>query len=92
MLIALFIRTFLVQPFIIPSGSMYPLLTSGDFVFVDKAAYGWTVASLPLGGPFTSEDEAGGRRIFARPVIPGDVIVFVSPDGRDYVKLSLIHI
>lgn len=86
LLIALVIRSFIVQPFAIPSGSMSPLLKAGDFVFVDKAAYGWTLASLPLAGTFSSEDESQGWRIFAKPVELGDVIVFVSPGGQDYVK------
>ncbi|MCG2840981.1 signal peptidase I [Sandaracinobacter sp. RS1-74] len=82
---ALLIRVFLVQPFAIPSGSMSPMLEAGDFVFVDKAAYGWSMASLPL-STLLSPDEADGGRLFGRDVKAGDVIVFVSPGGQDYVK------
>lgn len=86
LLISLVIRSFLVQPFAIPSSSMSPLLKAGDFVFVDKAAYGWTLASLPLSGALGADEGDGNQRLFGKPVNPGDVIVFVSPDGQDYVK------
>ena len=45
-LIALFVRMVVVQPFSIPSRSMAPLLDAGDFIFVDKTAYGWSRAAL----------------------------------------------
>lgn len=86
LLISLALRTFVVQPFAIPSSSMYPLLKSGDLVFVDKAAYGWTLASLPLSGALSTDEGGIARRLFGRPVKAGDVIVFVSPGGQDYVK------
>lgn len=86
LIISLALRTFVVQPFAIPSGSMSPLLESGDFVFVDKAAYGWTLASLPLAGALSTDEGGAPRRLFGRPVTAGDVIVFVSPGGQDYVK------
>ena len=86
LVISLALRTFVVQPFAIPSGSMSPLLKSGDFVFVDKAAYGWTLASLPLAGALSTDEGGAPRRLFGRPVAAGDVIVFVSPGGQDYVK------
>lgn len=84
--ISLVIRIFLVQPFTIPSGSMSPLLTAGDFVFVDKSAYGWTLTSLPLAGPISTEEGTSASRLLGKPVKAGDVIVFVSPGGQDYVK------
>ena len=86
LLISLAIRSFLVQPFAIPSSSMSPLLKAGDFVFVDKAAYGWTLASLPLAGELSADEGKDNPRLFGKPVNPGDVIVFVSPGGQDYVK------
>lgn len=85
LLTALVVRTLFLQPFAIPSGSMAPTLKPGDFVLVDKRAYGWSLASLPLApGSFLDADTHG--RLFARPIAIGDVIAFVGPDGRDYVK------
>jgi signal peptidase I len=82
-LIAIALRAFIVQPFAIPSGSMSPGLEAGDFVFVDKGAYGWTTASLPVAA---RADGTSAVRVGARPAVPGDVIAFVGPEGRDYVK------
>jgi signal peptidase I len=86
LVIALFIRVAVAQPFAIPSGSMAPTLQPGDFVLVDKRAYGWSLAALPLAAPLTRPDGTTPGRVGARPVMPGDVIAFVGPDGRDYVK------
>jgi len=79
--LAILIRTFLFQPFNIPSGSMKPTLLVGDYIFVSKYAYGYTHYSLP-GSPrwFTG-------RIFAARPQRGDVVVFRLPkdDTTDYV-------
>lgn len=86
LLMALVIRVAVAQPFAISSGSMAPTLQQGDFVLVDKQAYGWSLAALPLSAPLTRPQGTATGRIAARPVEPGDVIAFVGPDGRDYVK------
>ena len=80
--IALIIRTFLFQPFNIPSGSMEGTLLIGDYLFVEKFSYGYSRYSFPLGlGPFSG-------RIFASPPHRGDVIVFKMPNktSPDYLK------
>lgn len=75
-LLALFIRTFVVQAFKIPSGSMKPTLLVGDHILVNKFIYGIKV-------PFTDRtlvSVAAPKR--------GDVIVFKFPrdTSKDYIK------
>src|ERR1700738_2837754 len=82
LIIALVIRTFLFQPFNIPSGSMIPTLLVGDYLFVSKYSYGYTHYSFPFSPPiFTG-------RILGQPVNRGDVVVFRLPkdDSTDYIK------
>jgi signal peptidase I len=82
LIIALVIRTFLFQPFNIPSGSMIPTLLVGDYLFVSKYSYGYTHYSLPLSPPLFS------GRVIGQPVGRGDVVVFRLPkdDSTDYIK------
>ncbi|MDP9196596.1 MAG: signal peptidase I [Pseudomonadota bacterium] len=81
-LLALLIRTFAYEPFSIPSGSMFPTLLTGDYLFVSKFSYGYSRYSLPAGIPLIE------NRIMASSPKRGDVAVFKLPsDGRtDYIK------
>jgi signal peptidase I len=76
LLLALFIRTFIVQAFKIPSGSMIPTLQIGDHILVNKLAYG---IRIPLWGHYLVD--------FGK-VQRGDVIVFIFPEDRskDFIK------
>src|SRR5579885_3905653 len=60
LIIALVIRTFLFQPFNIPSGSMKATLLVGDYLFVSKYSYGYSKYSLPLSPPIFSGRLPGG--------------------------------
>lgn len=82
LLLALVIRTFLFQPFSIPSGSMRPTLLEGDYLFVTKWAYGYSRHSFPF-----SPDLFSGR-IWASEPERGDVVVFKYPPNPslDYIK------
>jgi signal peptidase I len=75
-LIALFIRTFVVQAFKIPSGSMKPTLQIGDHILVSKFIYGVKI-------PFI-------RKTLAPITDPkrGDIVVFIYPEDRskDFIK------
>ena len=76
------IRTFLFQPFHIPSESMMPTLLVGDSLFVSKFSYGYSRYSLPFAPPLWS------GRIFAGKPQRGDVVVFRPPsdDSQDLIK------
>ena len=82
LIIALIIRSFLFQPFYIPSSSMEPNLLIGDRLFVSKYSYGYSRHSLPF------SPKIYNKRIFAKMPKRGDVIVFKTPvDNRtDYIK------
>ncbi|WP_040676706.1 signal peptidase I [Nitratireductor pacificus] len=82
LLLALVIRTFLFQPFSIPSGSMRPTLLEGDYLFVTKWAYGYSRHSLPFSPPLFS------GRIWGGEPERGDVVVFKFPPNPsiDYIK------
>ena len=82
LLIALVIRTFLFQPFNIPSGSMKATLLVGDYLFVSKYSYGYSHYSFPLSPPLFS------GRVFGSEPARGDIVVFRLPreDSTDYIK------
>jgi len=74
--LALFIRTFIVQAFKIPSGSMIPTLQIGDHILVNKLSYG---VRIPFLERYLVE--------YAK-VQRGDVVVFIFPEDRskDFIK------
>ena len=80
--IALVVRTFLFQPFNIPSGSLIPTLDIGDYLFVSKYSYGYSHYSFPFSPDFFS-----GRVLGSSPK-RGDVAVFKFPKdtSKDYIK------
>ena len=68
--IALALRHFLVEPFRIPSGSMFPTLLVGDHLFVNKLSYGPRIPFTDLRLPGLREPERGDVVVFevARPL------------------------
>jgi signal peptidase I len=76
LLLALFIRTFIVQAFKIPSGSMIPTLLIGDHILVNKLTYG---IRIPFAEDYAIEFQTPKR---------GDVVVFIFPEDRskDFIK------
>src|SRR5438477_122678 len=81
-LLVVFIRTLLFQPFHIPSESMQATLLVGDSLFVSKYSYGYSRYSLPFSLPLFS------GRILASQPRRGDIAVFRLPrdDSQDLIK------
>jgi len=75
-LVVFVVRSFVVEPFKIPSGSMVPTLLVGDFILVNKFDYG---IRLPITNTKVTE---------GRPLQRGDVVVFRYPkdESVDYIK------
>lgn len=98
LLIAGVFRTLFFQPFWIPSGSMKETLLIGDFLFVNKMAYGYSYASCPsvriasVGLNIDAKDVCGfvggdNTRIWGAEPERGDVVVFRHPvNGTDFIK------
>jgi signal peptidase I len=75
LVIVLIFRSFLIEPFQIPTGSMIPTIEVGDFILVNKYAYG---VRLPIIGTKILEVEDPDR---------GEVIVFIPPhENKYYIK------
>ena len=76
LILALFIRTFIVQAFKIPSGSMIPTLAIGDHILVNKLSYGLRIPFLER---YLLQYDNPER---------GDVVVFIYPEDRskDFIK------
>ncbi len=81
-LAALLMRSFLFDPFNIPSGSMKDTLLVGDYLFVSKYSYGYSRYSFPLGLPLFK------GRVMGEAPKRGDVVVFRPPGAvnQDYIK------
>ena len=87
LLLAILIRTFFIQAYEIPSGSMEPTLLVGDHILANKLVYGFRMPDsifglTPFGLPY-------GRYLFRlEPIHRGDVVVFVYPrnPSEDYIK------
>ncbi|HKJ00285.1 MAG TPA: signal peptidase I [bacterium] len=73
--IAAIVRTFIIAPFKIPSGSMYPTIAVGDHIFAEMFSYG-----IPV--PFTD------TKLDPQPVRRGDIVIFPYPENPsvDYIK------
>lgn len=90
----LIIRTFLFEAFQIPSGSMERTLLVGDFLFVNKAAYGAPIPGTHARLPGYAMPERGDIVVFAYPKnpeqhyvkrvigLPGDTVTMVGGDVR----------
>ena len=100
-IIAITFRSFLFEPFNIPSGSMIPTLKVGDYLFVSKYSYGYSRYSFPFGIiPFEgriAEDtpERGDVVVFRLPAnVSIDYIkrVIGLPGDKIQVKSSILHI
>jgi signal peptidase I len=94
LLIVLVIRSFLFEPFRIPSGSMTPTLVTGDFIFVNKFAYGLRLPVLNNKVVAIGEPQRGDVVVFRLPSepsvnyvkrvvgLPGDVVVYDAGSKR----------
>ena len=82
LIIAILIRSLIIQPFYIPSSSMEPTLLVGDRIFVTKYNYGYSKHSFPFSPNFSN------FRFFSKQPKRGDLVVFKTPvDNRtDYIK------
>jgi len=102
LLIVLVIRSFVFEPFRIPSGSMMPTLLQGDFIFVKKYSYGLRLPVTETKILETGEPERGDVVVFRLPQdpsinyikrvvgLPGDTIVY--EDHRLTINGELVEL
>ena len=83
--LALLIRTFIIQAFKIPTGSMEPTLLVGDHLLVSKFSYSM---HIPNEVPFTSIQLFPDYHFFSSVPERGDIVVFKYPkdETKDYIK------
>ena len=87
--LAIVLRTFLIQAYKIPSGSMEPTLAIGDHIMVNKIRYGLRMPDSLFGlTPFAGEIPYGHYLFHLAAVHRGDVVVFVFPldPTKDFIK------
>jgi signal peptidase I len=88
-ILALIIRTFFIQAYKIPSGSMEPTLLVGDHILVNKLDFGLRMPDSFFGAQPLSGIIPYGHYLFhLEPIQPGDVVVFVFPPDptKDFIK------
>jgi signal peptidase I len=88
-ILAIILRTFLIQAYKIPSGSMEPTLLIGDHIMVNKIRYGLRMPDSLFGlNPLAGEIPYGHYLVHFAPVHRGDVVVFVFPQDptKDFIK------
>lgn len=100
LVIAGIFRTLFFQPFWIPSGSMKDTLLIGDFLFVNKMAYGYSAVSCPFsacpisGRILGHEPERGDVVVFRHPTLDADFIkrLVGLPGDRIQMKDGILYI
>ncbi len=88
-ILAIILRTFLIQAYKIPSGSMEPTLAIGDHIMVNKFRYGLRMPDSLFGlTPLAGEIPYGHYLVHFAAVHRGDVVVFVFPldPTKDFIK------
>lgn len=98
-LITIFLRNFIVEPFTIPSPSMKKSLLVGDYLFVSKLSYGPKTPNTILSVPFYHSTLPNGKKSYSdfiqfnykrlkgiTSIERGDIIVFNYPEGDTVVK------
>lgn len=89
LILAIVLRTFFIQAYKIPSGSMEPTLLIGDHIIVNKLGYGFRMPDSFFGlTPFSGEIPYGQYLFPLESVWRGDIVVFVFPEDRtkDFIK------
>jgi signal peptidase I len=87
--LAIVLRTFFVQAYKIPSGSMEPTLQVGDHIIVNKLAYGFRLPDSFFGLTPLADEIPWGHYLFTMGTVHrGDVVVFVYPqdETKDFIK------